>query len=130
MTVRVGSCHVIDACVFERRQGDGSDSEFGTSDEDSEDDVATVKLGKEKEEDDDMEMQEYDRKLAMMLQMRQKAKLNAKALALEATHFRNRVLDLVEVAVSQLEGHPLLFDVVMPLLKCLRVCCVRIKQVC
>lgn len=41
---------------------------------------------------------------------------------------RYRVLDLVEVAVTRLAGHPLLLEFPFPMLQCVRSCILRIQQ--
>jgi hypothetical protein len=127
--------------------GSGDDGELGAAidvehgessdDETADGDAETVKMngngggagdGDDDDDEEMVEMKEYDRKLVEMLRMRKAAKVNARAVAQEAMHFRYRVLDLVDVALAKLESHPLLFNVVIPLLKCAAMCTKRVKQ--
>lgn len=107
---------------------DEKESDDDDEDDDEDDDDED---GKGSEEDDELaEMRKYDEKLAEMLRQRRSKKADAKAAAVAAEHFRFRALDLVETALLQAASTHLLFQLLGPLLKVLRVCTGRTADVC
>lgn len=91
--------------------GSGSDSDSGGSDVDSD--------AGEEEVIEDAEMRRYDDALGKMLRERRSAKTDLRAAAVAAEHFRFRVLDLVDLAMTQVGPSPLLYTLAMPMLKCI-----------
>ena len=69
-----------------------------------------------------------DAMLVNMIKLRQEKKGRVKAMREQALHFRYRVLDLVEAAVTRLAGHPLLLEFPLPMLRAVRGLILRIQQ--
>lgn len=110
-----------------------------SSDEDAESNVASDDSIESSSDDDEhgsdsdpelAEMRRYDEALAKMLRERQSHKAAAKAEQVASDHFRLRALDLVEVAIHQVGASPQLYEIVVPLLKCLKDSANKSEQVC
>lgn len=114
---------------------DGSDSDDDDND-DSDSDQSEEKQGAAAEE----EMQRYDRMLENMLRLRHEKKGSEKASRQRAGHFRNRALDLLDVAINRLASggggsgsgssgvaQPALMQLLLPLLQTVRKVAARVR---
>ncbi|KAJ7632481.1 DNA polymerase phi-domain-containing protein [Roridomyces roridus] len=93
--------------IEEALRVNGLDAASGDSDNDSEEDLM-----------DDDQMLAVDEQLAQVFKMREGERKNSNVDAQrEATHFKNRVLDLVDIFVKQEPASPLIVKLILPLVE-------------
>jgi hypothetical protein len=110
-------------------EGSGSESDTDSDENDSSDSSSEGDRHGSESDPELAEMRRYDEALAKMLRERQSHKAAAKAEQVASDHFRLRALDLIEVAIHQVGASPQLYDIVVPLLKCLKVSASKSEQV-
>ncbi|CAG8456897.1 4358_t:CDS:10 [Ambispora gerdemannii] len=70
----------------------------------------------EQSKDQDEEMAEFDAKLVEIFKQKQLEKARKKDAKYQVIHFKNKVLDLLEIFIRKQPSNPLVFNLILPLL--------------